>query len=212
LNRPVTLALVVACVAVGLATNLGEKVQPVVSALSIAPYWKEDGAFWWYPGLGLQNVRQGQVWRLITPALIHFGLLHLFFNMSMLLTLGGQVEHQRGSLRFLLLVLVIAIPSNLAEYFVHFQAFQLTFQRMPMFGGMSGVLYGLFGYVWMKSVYDPWSGLALGPNTVLFMMGWLFLCMTGAIGSVANVAHVVGLLVGMLIGYAAALFRAPPGS
>ncbi len=37
---------------------------------------------------------------------------------------------------------------------------------------MSGVLYGLFGYVWMKSRYEPSSGFYVTPNTVMWMVGW----------------------------------------
>ena len=77
---------------------------------------------------------------------------------------------------------------------------------------MSGVVYGLFGYVWMKARFQPELGLAISPNTILFMMLWFFLCMTPWIHSlfgsgVANVAHASGLIAGMLIGYAPVLWR-----
>src|SRR5262249_30799680 len=77
----------------------------------------------------------------------------------------------------------------------------------PLFGGMSGVVYGLFGYVWMKSRYEPGLGLAMSPNTVFIMVGWFFLCLFGAVGAVANVAHGVGLLAGMAIGCAPQLWK-----
>ena len=76
-----------------------------------------------------------------------------------------------------------------------------------MFGGMSGVLYGLFGYLWMKGRFEPELGLALSPRLILLLIGWLFLCMTGVLGSVANTAHVAGLAVGMVIGVAPYLWR-----
>jgi GlpG protein len=202
--RPLTIALVVASVAVALASNLGKQPGPLLQALYISSY-EQAGQFIYWPGLG--QIRSGEVWRLVTPIFVHFGILHLVFNMLMLLDLGGRVESRRGSLRLLLLVLAIAIPSNLAEYFVSFNAFRLSFQPSPLFGGMSGVLYGLFGYIWMKSRYDPSLGLALYPNEVVIMMAWFVLCLTGVIGAVANVAHAAGLVVGLAIGYAPSLWR-----
>jgi GlpG protein len=77
---------------------------------------------------------------------------------------------------------------------------------------MSGVVYGLFGYVWMKARFQPELGLGIGPQTITILMIWFFLCMTpwfqSLIGSgVANMAHASGLLAGMLIGYAPVVWR-----
>ena len=70
-----------------------------------------------------------------------------------------------------------------------------------MFGGMSGVVYGLFGYLWIKVIVDPAAGLAMPSSTVFWLLGWFFLCMTARVGPVANVAHAVGLGVGMLAAF-----------
>ena len=125
-----------------------------------------------------------------------------------------MVERRRGSWRFLLLVLVVAVISNLAQYYLDVgpQAGGLAVQRNPLFGGMSGVLYGLFGYLWMKSRYEPALGMALSPRLVFWMIAWLFLCMTGVVGHVANVAHVTGLILGVVIGIAPYLWRRARGT
>ena len=59
--------------------------------------------------------------------------------------------------------------SNVAQYYldVGLEDGGLVVQRNPMFGGMSGVLYGLFGYLWMKSRYEPALGLSLNPRRLL---------------------------------------------
>jgi GlpG protein len=151
---------------------------------------------------GLPEVLGGQVWRLITPIFIHSGmsrsdvtngLLHLFLNMLWLFSLGNLIETRQSSRHLLVLALVIAALSNLAEYLVN----------GPMFGGMSGVVYGLLGYVWMKGRFDPASGMDLPPQTLTLMLVWLLLCYTGLAGHVANVAHTVGLIVGAAWGYVA---------
>jgi GlpG protein len=66
------------------------------------------------------------------------------------------------------------------------------------------VVFGLFGFVWMKAVYEPGCALYVSPANIFLMVIWLILCMTGAVGPIANTAHLVGLAVGMLSGYASA--------
>ncbi len=153
----------------------------------------------------LSEIRSGQIWRLVTPIFIHFGPLHLVFNMMTLLLLGGQVESRRGSIRMGLLVLILAVASNLAEYYLGHPSIAngwILFQSSPQFGGMSGVLFGLFGYAWMKSRFEPRLGLNLPRETVYLMLVWFFLCLLGVIPGIANGAHAGGLLLGLLIGYA----------
>ena len=77
----------------------------------------------------------------------------------------------------------------------------------PFFGGMSGVVYALFGYVWIKGKYEPHLNMGVSQQTVLIMMVWLVICMVGLIGNVANMAHLVGLIVGVAAAYAPIEFR-----
>jgi GlpG protein len=156
------------------------------------------------PGL-LPEVQGGQVWRLVTPIFIHFAFLHIAFNLFMLYALGGQIERLLGPLKYGLLVLFLAAFSNMGQYFfsdLSVQDWSIVIPaRSPVFGGMSGVVYGLFGYIWMRMVYQPGCGLILRPSTIMILMIWFFLCFTGAVGSVANTAHMVGLVLGMICGY-----------
>jgi GlpG protein len=138
----------------------------------------------------LPQVQAGQVWRLITPIFVHFGPLHLLFNMIWLRDLGTMIEVRQGMLKLALLVVVVGILSNVAQYAY----------AGPYFGGMSGVLYGLFGYIWLRGQCDPASGLALSQSIVWMMMIWFFLCLSGLLGNVANGTHAVGLLVGVIWG------------
>jgi GlpG protein len=143
---------------------------------------------------GLPEVLHGQVWRLVTPIFLHSGLLHILFNMLWLKDLGTILERKLGSLHFLILVLAFAILSNLGQYFF----------SGPNFGGMSGVVYGLLGYIWIRGRVDPRCGLSLNQGVVTMMILWFFLCLTGLMGPVANWAHGVGLAAGMAWGFLAA--------
>jgi GlpG protein len=210
LGQPVTFALMALSILVAVATRLGDPSSPVIPRLAITQFRAEGDTVRWNPYDLIPEVRHGQVWRLVTPIFIHFGPIHLLFNMMMLYPLGGAVEMRRGSWRFLLLVLTLAVTSNLAQYFLdpdYLRGTGFIFRHNPLFGGMSGVLYGLFGYIWMKSRYEPDLGLYVSRNTVVSLMVWYFLCLARVFGNIANMAHTAGLVVGMLIGYAPRLLR-----
>lgn len=181
-----TLILVLACVAVSLVSRFGKESE-FTAALVISKYPKWVAV--------MPEVLEGEVWRLLTPVFLHLGILHLFFNMLWLLDLGSMIEGRQNTRRLVLLVVVIGIVSNLGQYWM----------SGPGFGGMSGVVYGLLGYVWMKGKFDPASGLFLHPQTVTMMLVWFFLCFTGLLGQIANTAHGVGLILGMGWGYLSTL-------
>jgi len=70
---------------------------------------------------------------------------------------------------------------------------------------MSGVVYGLLGYIWMRGKFDPGSGLYLHPTTLTMMIIWFFACFTPIVPHVANAAHAGGLVMGIAWGYLSSL-------
>jgi GlpG protein len=208
--KVITFSLVLISVVLTLASNFATDSSPVTKALSIASYSAEDRLVRWY---GLRDIEHGEVWRLVTPIFLHLDLMHLVFNMLALLALGTRVEATRGRLRLVALVLVVAVLSNVAEYYLSWSLEdgpKLELRPSPLFGGMSGVLYGLFGYMWMKSRYEPELGLYVPTDMVVIMLGWFFLCAAGVIGNVANIAHAAGLVSGIVIGMVPRLWRRAP--
>lgn len=204
-RSPVTVTLIALSVAAVMVTTnpdkpfaFGQRTEPGLTWLALAPLYQSEtpGSVRW-SGRTFEAVFRGEVWRLFTPMFLHFGPLHLLFNMMWLKDLGGAIEVRRGRWRFLLLVLVIAGLSNAAQ----------GVMSGPYFGGMSGVVFGLFGYVWMQSRYVPTSGFYMPPNLVMLMLVWMAICYSGAVGGIANTAHTVGLIVGMIVGYAPKLWR-----
>lgn len=147
---------------------------------------------------GLDDVaKHGQVWRLVTPIFLHVNLIHLAFNVWALYIIGTIIETRRGPLVFLMLVFVSAVVSNIGQYLyvVNFS------QVLQGWVGISGVVYALFGYLWMKGVVEPEDGMILHPSTVRTMLLWLLLGFTNFI-PMANGAHVMGLVAGILFGLA----------
>ena len=187
-----TATLAALCVAVAAAKYLQGEDNPIVRSLYITELLRDGDAYRYVRGL--PEIHHGQLWRLITPIFLHFGLGHILFNMLWLLDLGGKIEAREGAGRLAIMIGVMAAVSNLGQYG----------WAGPDFGGMSGVVYGLFGYVWLRGKFDPHYGLVLDPVSVVLMMVWFFACMTGFVGPIANVAHAGGLGVGLLWGYLAA--------
>ncbi len=180
--RPLTLSLIAISVIVGVVSQLGSS-RSVLDPLFISTL----------DGITLPEVRGGQVWRLLTPIFIHFGIMHLLFNMLWLWDLGGMIEGQQGYRTLGIFVLVVGIAANVVQYLL----------AGPAFGGMSGVVYGLLGYVWMQGRYNPRFGFVLHQSTVIMMLGWYVLCWTGLLGPIANWAHTAGLVMGVVWGYVA---------
>src|SRR5262249_40085868 len=146
-----------------------------------------------YHDHGLQDIERGELWRLFTPALMHANPIHILFNMMWLRYLGTLIEIRRGTMRLAILFVVSAAVSNYGQF--------VWMERMGEVGaamGMSGVVYAFFGYVWMKGTYQPEQGMAVSSANINIM--WLFFCMSGALGPIANAAHFVGLAVGIVFG------------
>ncbi len=107
------------------------------------------------------DVRSGQVWRLVTPVFMHGGFLHILFNLWWLKDLGTMIEHRQSTGFLVGFFFVCAITSNVAQYLL----------VGPYFVGMSGVVYGLFGYIWIRGRFDPGSGYGLTQTAVVIMVG-----------------------------------------
>ena len=186
---PLTFGLIAISVVVFFLSKFGNDPRPVIG-LFITEF-NAHGPL----GRVLPEVMHGQVWRLVTPIFVHFDPLHILFNMLWLRDLGSMIEGRQSTWLLAILVLVIAVCSNLGQFLI----------AGPVFGGMSGVVYGLLGYIWMRSKFDPGSGLYVHPSTVTMMIIWFFACFTPLIPHVANGAHAVGLVMGIAWGYLSSL-------
>ena len=176
----VTYALIAACVMVFIVSSFGRDHDRI------------SGLFLTWEG-GLREIRRGEVWRLLTPILIHFPtsdilIAHILFNMLWLKDLGSLFEARLRSWYFALFVVVTGVVSNLCQYLVG---------REGNFGGMSGVNYALIGYAWIRGRFDPGVGVHLDRQSLMWALIWFGACFTGWVGPIANYAHGGGLLLGM---------------
>ncbi|MBP4066697.1 rhomboid family intramembrane serine protease GlpG [Aeromonas caviae] len=172
---PLTLVVIIACLAIYALDAIG---LPIFDELAFHPT--------------LAQFTDWQAWRYVTPAFIHFSVLHLVFNLLLWWYLGGQIEQRLGSGKLFILLIVGAALPNIAEFFV----------SGPRFGGLSGVVYALLGYSWLRTRLQPDCGLAMPPALMGFMLVWLVLGFLDMLGTpTANMAHLAGLLVGLAQGW-----------
>lgn len=141
-------------------------------------------------------------WRLLGPAFIHFSALHIIFNLLWWGMLGAKIERTLGVSMLLIVFLVSATISNAAQ-----AIFSDPVQaNLYLFGGLSGVVYAVMGFVWWLGWLRPSWGLSLPNSIVGFMLVWLVLGYADILWvNMANAAHTAGLISGCLLAGALSL-------
>ncbi|WP_426102561.1 MULTISPECIES: rhomboid family intramembrane serine protease [unclassified Pseudomonas] len=198
-HSPVTALVLLASLIVGAVTLLGENLQ-AMAWLTFLPF-RVMGEYIQFTPLA-DTLASGQWWRLVTPMLIHFGILHLAMNGMWYWELGRRIEARQGSINLLGLTLLFSLASNFAQY---------TYGGPGLFGGLSGVLYGLLGHCWIYQLLSPNPAYRLPRGVLVMMLVWLVLCLSGLVsmigfGEIANAAHVGGLAIGCLTGLLGGLY------
>ena len=198
-HSPVTALVLLASIIVGAVTLLGENLQ-AMSWLTFLQF-RIVGEYIQFTPLA-DSLAAGQWWRLVTPMLIHFGILHLAMNGMWYWELGRRIEARQGSINLLGLTLLFSLVSNYAQY---------VFGGPGLFGGLSGVLYGLLGHCWIFQLLSPNPAYRLPRGVLVMMLVWLLLCLSGLVsmigfGEIANAAHVGGLVIGCLTGLLGGLY------
>lgn len=189
----VTAGVLLLCVVVAGVTGLGDNLSTIGWFTFLD--FRVQGEYLYFTSLA-QGLAEGQWWRLVSPMLLHFGVLHLAMNGLWYWELGKRIELRQGPWVLLSLTLLFSLVSNLAQHYVG---------GPSLFGGLSGVLYGLLGYVWLYQWLAPNPHYSLPKGVLVMMLIWLVVCLSGVIsqlgfGQIANAAHVGGLLIGCLAG------------
>jgi GlpG protein len=188
LKAPLTLLLIITCIVLAFVAPLNGMNDLVRSML--------------YPDFSygtrmivldrvLSNFSFTQFLQMLSPILLHGGLVHLSFNMLWLWEFGRRIEAVQASWVLFMLIATIALVSN---------SVQFLYGGTIYFGGMSGVVYGLFGYIWMWQLFDPRKRLAL-PGALIFFLLLSLVVMTAIdLDFIADEAHIGGMLSGVLYG------------
>lgn len=194
--------------------DLPRGAQALIAKSETTPSWKGlFGLLLHFPRGGwdavqqtplFEKIRAGEVWRLLTPTFLHRDFLHILFNMAWLWILGSQMEERMSKWKMLLFVLITGIISNVAQYLM----------SGPFFLGFSGVIVGMVAFIWMRQKLAPWEGYPLNKPTVIFILLFVLamfvleivaivlqlLAITDLSPNIANTAHIIGGLTGLLLG------------
>jgi GlpG protein len=150
------------------------------------------------------KIKQGQIFRLFTPCLLHAGFLHILFNMLWLWFLGKQMEPRLKFLRYTLFILITGVLSNVVQYLM----------GGPYFLGFSGVILAMAGYIYVREKSAPWEGYMVPRGVFIFIgiyvfamfilqiISFIFQVYKPSIGfnpAIANSAHISGAIFGMIL-------------
>ena len=171
---------------------------PVISMISVAAVFVTAGVLFSKtdidPFVMNSLAFEGEPWRLAASALPHGSILHLFFNVYWLWVLGTRLEEELGHLSTLLIIILLAVGSAAAQY-----AFSVGGI------GLSGVGYGIVGYLAAARRIDPRFRESIDTRTLQIFVVWGLLCIVLTITDVmgiANWAHGAGFLLGIPLAYA----------
>ena len=149
--------------------------------------------------LGANNlalVKSGEIWRLLTAAFLHGGLIHIVVNMYSLFILGTQVETFIGKWKFLFIYIISAISGSLLS---------LVFAEPNVVSvGASGALFGLmgsllyFGYHYRLYLSDAIKNQIIPIIIINLLIGFTVPRIDNVAHIIDNVAHIGGLIGGYL--------------
>ena len=190
--QPTSAILAASAVAVTILTWFGEDRDDLFKRITFGPM---------VPGGAIPlSFDFAEPWRAITPVFLHFTFIHLVFNLLMLQDLGCQVEKKLGRWHFLGMFLVLAACANFVE---------AALGPVRFFGGLSGVVYGFLGFVWVQTLSSSPKGFHLRGATILILLAWFALGIVQKDLPVTNWANAGGLVTGMVLGGLELLL--PPG-
>jgi rhomboid protease GluP len=140
----------------------------------------------------------GQWWRLFASAFLHFGFLHLAFNMWALWQVGELTERLFGNVVFAVIYVLTALLSGLASTW---------WDKMAVSAGASGAIFGVYGallayMLFQRRSFPPAAFKSLTTSTLVFIGYNVFY--GAATPGISNAAHLGGLASGFFLGAIAA--------
>ena len=158
-------------------------------------------------GFSLENVLEGRLHVFLTSIFLHAGPDHIVLNLLALLFFGKAVEETLGWKKLLLIFFASAIVGNLAVLSA------VLLGLMPYGAvtiGASGAVFGLLGVAMLVDPLEiviypyvvPVPLILVAVMYTIYNIGAFFTTvLTGAATDVAYVAHIGGLIAGLLMGF-----------
>jgi rhomboid protease GluP len=170
----------------------------VLQMLSVAVFGRSSGGadlLEVYGALIGSSVRAGEVWRLITPILLHDNsfLVHILFNMYALYIFGIGLERHFGHRRFLLLYLLGGFSGNVMSFLISSQHYVYSVGASTAIFGLIGA-EGVFLYQ-NRKLFAGQFGSAIR-NVIFIVAVNLFIGFSST--NIDNLGHIGGLLGGLV--------------
>jgi membrane associated rhomboid family serine protease len=137
-----------------------------------------------------------QHWRLLTALFLHYGPIHIFFNLFALLLLGPALERQIGAVLFALCYLVSGIGSSIVVVLLTRLRLHAPVQLVGASGCIMGVVGTWAGFL-LRHRHAPLARKRLRDIIVIVLLQVAFDLVTR---EVSSSAHLGGLLTGFLLG------------
>jgi len=203
-NFPWTLALMalnIVCLPAGLWLADAGEVTSMLKALSLYPLELTPQGYVLVPAVNA--LEAGEWWRLVSPMLLHFSWLHITFNLLWVWEVGRRIEFAHGVPWFLGVTVIASVAAN---------GLQAWLAPLQLFGGMSGVVFAYLSYVMVWDWFRPALKIGLAKGIYIVMLAYLALGFSGLIdllglGSLANGAHLGGLLAGVVLASVRAMWN-----
>lgn len=142
-------------------------------------------------GAKTYQIANGQIWRLLTCAFLHSGLLHIACNMYSLYIIGPQIEQIYGALKYFIIYIASCITASILSYLMSPDSISV---------GASGGIFGLMGAL-LAFAFIERNRIQKKYISSLIQIIILNLFIGLSIKNIDNFAHVGGLVGGLIIGY-----------
>ena len=183
----VTIALIAINVLVFLAMGAGGVSLTEPTPLDVAR---------WGGDFGPATIGAHQYWRLLTSCFLHFGIIHIAFNMYVLYQIGPFIETVFGRARYVVIYLCAGLFGSLVSVWIH---------PMSVGAGASGAIFGLYGALFgflliERRSLNPAVTRSIAKSAGIFLLYNLFY---GVMSRTTDLsAHFGGLVAGFLVGMA----------
>ena len=157
----------------------------------------------WGGDFGPATVGAHQYWRLLTSCFLHFGIIHIGFNMYVLYQIGPFIESVFGRVRYLAIYFFAGLAGSVVSVWMH---------PMSVGAGASGAIFGLYGAVFgflliQRSSLNPAATKSIARSAGIFV---LYNVIYGSMSRTTDLsAHFGGLIAGFLAGIVLARSRRP---
>jgi rhomboid protease GluP len=150
--------------------------------------------FNWGGDYGPVTIGAHQYWRLLTACFVHFGIIHIGFNMYVLYQIGPFIEMAFGRVRYLVIYFLAGLGGSVVSVLIHPTA---------VGAGASGAIFGLYGAVFgflliKRRSLDPAVTKSIAKSAGIFV---LYNVVYGSITRTTDLsAHFGGFVTGFVVG------------